>query len=64
MGKYCNDECKKTGGVCDFCKNYIDKQMLFNLETFQGEGICKVKNIYVMAYDGCDDNFICFNIKD
>ena len=65
MAKYCNDECKLVGGVCDFCIYYEDDEVIYGLDSFfQGYGKCKIKNISVQASDGCDDDFYCMNCND
>lgn len=62
MATYCGDECKELGGICDFCIHYKDEYEGTD-KGFSGEGICKVKNIEVMAHDGCDDDFYCVRVE-
>lgn len=60
---YCNNECREVGSICDFCKYYKDEYEGTD-KGFAGEGICKVKNIEVLAHDGCDDDFHCFKADE
>jgi len=58
MAKFCNNGCH---AVCDFCKYYLDDSETegFNPETFEGEGLCELKNIRTDASGGCDDFHCC-----
>jgi hypothetical protein len=60
MAKFCDFDCH---AVCDFCKNYLDDSQTdgFNLDEFEGEGLCKIKNIRTDAGSGygCDDFECC-----
>jgi hypothetical protein len=71
MAKFCNDECKNIGSICDFCIHYKDKYRdILKLQRgdgsyeFAGEGICGISNSPTDALDGCGcDNFECFLIS-
>lgn len=72
MAKFCSDDCKETGSICDFCKHYKDDyrdiKKLKNKDgslRFAGDGICDVDNHETDACDGYNcGNFECFRIKD
>lgn len=61
MGRFCSEECREVGSVCDFCKNYKDN----GVGVFSGSGICSVDNTDVFAMDGysCKD-YVCSEIKE
>lgn len=61
MAVYCDSECEMAGANCDFCIHYKDD---YTNGKFQGEGLCKVKEIRVEAHFSCDDDFHCFNVKN
>jgi hypothetical protein len=61
MSVYCNSECEIVGAVCDFCIHYQDDN---TNGKFQGEGLCKAKEIRVEAYFSCDDDFHYFQAED
>lgn len=64
MAKFCDEECKDTGGICDFCENYVDKYVIMGNGKFAGEGFCKAKNEEVFAHDGCNDDFHCVLVTE
>jgi len=62
MAKFCSQECKDIGSICDFCLHYRDEYE--NIEgKFAGEGLCDIDNSEVDACDGMAcNNFECFRI--
>ena len=72
MAKFCDDECKYQGAICDFCKKYQDEYRdIKKLKDdkgklkFAGDGICSIDRHEVSATDGYNcDWFECFLIKD
>lgn len=63
MAKYCDKWCYGRGSICDHCKHYIDDGNKKKGE-FEGEGLCKVKNVRVDALDYCEDDFECVLVED
>ena len=63
MAKFCSTDCV---AVCNFCKYYLDDSLTegFNLDEYEGEGSCEVKNIRTDATSGgnCDD-FKCLLLE-
>jgi hypothetical protein len=72
MAKFCSDECKETGSICDFCNHYKDEyrdiKKIIDIEgnlRFAGVGICDIDNSETDAISGYNcDNFECFMIKE
>ena len=66
MAKFCSDECKQQGSICDFCIHYADQYRDIEGKEceFAGYGICKISNEEVEANEGyhCND-FECCEIK-
>lgn len=64
MAKFCSEQCKQTGSICDFCKHYRDDYE--GLDTgFAGSGKCDIDNSETNASDGYNcDNFECFNLQE
>jgi hypothetical protein len=72
IAKFCCEECRDIGSICDFCKHYQDeyrdiKKLKYPEGHFKfaGEGICDIDNHETDACAGYEcDNFECFNVKD
>lgn len=60
MKRYCSEECKKIGPMCDFCKFYD-----FNGDKYGfyiERGYCRFHKKAKEPFEGCKD-FVCFRIK-
>lgn len=62
MAKFCSEECKKEGSICDFCKHFKDNS-LNTADPKDDKGLCLITNKEVSSKGGANcDNFECFNI--
>jgi hypothetical protein len=72
MARFCSDECREMGSICDFCKHYKDEyrdiKKLKHSDgrfKFAGEGICDIDNHGTDADAGYNcNNFVCFLLQD
>ena len=65
MAKFCNNECKKMGPICDFCEHYDFNGIGKNNACYNDNGMCRELKIRKDPEDGRGCQlFECFNCKN
>lgn len=62
MAKFCCDDCREAGSICDFCINLVESEEALK----EGwDGICRIDGKFILRCDGdnCKD-FHCFRAEE